>query len=167
MWPAAWARSVSTMARKLDARQQEELSSFVDALAEIGGFSSTAEWARESGYDRSALSDLRNRNGAIDGYNLLRLIRVAATRARLDPEHLALLAERVGVEADDAIDAAIIGRLDELARQISLLQETTVEALSEGRGSVQEAIRAAEEAARGAEALAGRQPPSLEQRKPA
>ena len=103
------------MARKLDERQQEELAAFVDALGELGGFSSTAEWSRESGYDRSALSDLRNRNGAVDGYNLLRLIRAASARARLEPEHLALLAARVGDGADGHLDDAILGRLDELA----------------------------------------------------
>jgi hypothetical protein len=69
------------MARSLDEHQQAELSAFVNELAEAAGYTTTAEWARESGYPASNLSELRNGNRSVDGYNLLRLIRAAAARA--------------------------------------------------------------------------------------
>lgn len=101
------------MARPLDDRQQAELSDFVNALAELGGYTTTAEWARESGYPAPNLSELRNGVAGIDGYNLLRLTRAAAARVELEPEVLALLAERVSDEAED--QETIHQRLDELA----------------------------------------------------
>lgn len=102
------------MARKLDEAQMAELQAFVDALVEAGGFASNAELARESGYDRSALSDLRNGHGAIDGYNLLRLIRAAAARApEMTTEQLALgLARATAVDAEEE---TVLARLDELS----------------------------------------------------
>jgi hypothetical protein len=101
------------MARDLDPQQQADLTGFVNALAEIAGYTTTAEWARESGYPASNLSNLRNARGGVDGYNLLRLIRAAAARAEAPPEHLsASLARALGTAgADDSV----ADRLDELA----------------------------------------------------
>lgn len=100
------------MARPLDERQQAELTAFVNSLAELAGYTSHAEWARDAGYPAPNLTNLRNAKGAIDGYNLLRLIHAAARRAQLEPEVLALLAERV---ADQDDETSIQTRLDELA----------------------------------------------------
>lgn len=78
------------MARKLDNEQQADLTAFVNALALRAGYTTTAEWARDSGYPAPNLSNLRNGNGAIDGYNLLRLIRAAASRIDVAPIDLAV-----------------------------------------------------------------------------
>lgn len=77
------------MARQLDERQQADLTAFVNALADRAGYTTTAEWSRDSGYPAPNLSNLRNGRGAIDGYNLLRLIRAAAARAETAAEDLA------------------------------------------------------------------------------
>lgn len=78
------------MARSLDAAQRLDLVEFVDELYTAAGYSTLAEWARDSGYPAPNLSNLRNGKGAIDGYNLLRLIRAAAERAGASPSELAL-----------------------------------------------------------------------------
>jgi hypothetical protein len=78
------------MARKLDDEQQADLSAFVNRLAESAGYKTTAEWSRDSGYPAPNLSNLRNGVGAVDGYNLLRLIRAAAVKAERDPLSLAV-----------------------------------------------------------------------------
>lgn len=77
------------MARKLDKEQQADLTAFVNDLASHAGYETTAEWARDSGYPAPNLSNLRNARGAVDGYNLLRLIRAAAERSGADPVTLA------------------------------------------------------------------------------
>ena len=48
------------MARDLDPQQQADLTEFVNAIADLAGYTTTAEWARESGYPASNLSNLRN-----------------------------------------------------------------------------------------------------------
>ena len=78
------------MARSLDARQQKELTDFVNALAERAGFETTAEWARASGYPAPNLSNLRRGKAAIDGYNLLRLIQAAAEQDGASPADVAV-----------------------------------------------------------------------------
>lgn len=110
-------RSVSAMARQLDERQQAELTDFVNALAGAAGYATTAEWARDSGYPPPNLSNLRNGRGAIDGFNLLRLIRAAAARVDLTPEQLALGIARATAEGDS--EESIGRRLDELAGLVS------------------------------------------------
>jgi hypothetical protein len=105
------------MARDLDHRQQAELTDFVNRLAQLGGYTTTAEWARQSGYPASNLSNLRNARGGVDGYNLLRLIRAAAERMEIQPEELAVTTARV--QAEDAGDEMIASRLDELAGLVS------------------------------------------------
>lgn len=105
------------MARPLDDRQQGELSAFVNALAEAAGYTTTAEWARDSGYPPPNLSNLRNGRGAIDGFNLLRLIRAAAARTEMTPDQLALGLARA--TAGDASEESIGRRLDELAALVT------------------------------------------------
>lgn len=107
------------MARDLDERQQAELSDFVNALADAAGYTTTAEWAREAGYPASNLSNLRNGRRAVDGYNLLRLIRAAASRSELTTEQLAVGLARA-TEADESAES-IGRRLDELSK---LVQES-------------------------------------------
>lgn len=68
------------MARQLDQRQLDELAAFANELFELAGYKTTAEWARESGYGYPNLVNLRNGKRAVDGYNLLRLMRAAAAR---------------------------------------------------------------------------------------
>lgn len=107
------------MARSLDERQQAELTAFVNAIAEAAGYETTAEWARDSGYAYPNLTNLRNGKGAVDGFNLLRLIRAAAARADLTTEQLALgLAQAT---AEDGSKESIGRRLDELS---GLVQES-------------------------------------------
>ena len=101
------------MARKLDERQQAELTSFVNTLAELGGYTNTAEWSRDSGYAYPNLTNLTNGKGAIDGFNLLRLIQAAARRATLPAEHLALVTARLEAAGDDQT-REIVRRLNEL-----------------------------------------------------
>lgn len=68
------------MARDLDEHQRRELSDFVNQLAEAAGYTTTAEWARDAGYPAPNLGNLRNGKSAVDGYNLLRLMRAASRR---------------------------------------------------------------------------------------
>lgn len=105
------------MARPLDAQQQRELTGFVNALYDAAGYSTTAEWARESDYPAPNLSNLRNGKVGIDGYNLLRLIRSAASRAGLSSEALAIgLVQAIG---DGPALETIDGRLRELASLVT------------------------------------------------
>jgi hypothetical protein len=105
------------MARPLDDRQQRELSEFVNALATAAGYTTTAEWARDSGYPPPNLSNLRNGRGAVDGYNLLRLIRAAAARSDLTTDQLALgLAQAT---AREATEESVQARLDELTELVT------------------------------------------------
>lgn len=101
------------MARKLDDEQQADLTAFVNRLAESAGYTTSAEWSRDSGYPAPNLSKLRNGVGAVDGYNLLRLIRAAASKADRDP--LILAAEQV----EDA--RTIADRLEEVERGMTEL----------------------------------------------
>lgn len=103
------------MARALDAQQQGELSAFVNELAALAGYTTTAEWARDSGYPAPNLTNLRNGKGAVDGYNLLRLIRAAAQRAGEDPLRLAASAARPAARSADPSNAELARRLEEVA----------------------------------------------------
>lgn len=105
------------MARDLDRRQQADLTAFVNAVADAAGYTTTAEWARESGYPASNLSNLRNGRGGVDGYNLLRLIRAAGSRIQASPEQLALGIALGIAEVDDA--ESIARRLDEIAALVT------------------------------------------------
>lgn len=105
------------MARPLDDRQQADLSAFVNALAEAAGYQTTAEWSRESGYPAPNLSNLRNGRGAVDGYNLLRLIRAAGARVEVDPVALALATTQAA--AADTADGLVAQRLGELAKGVA------------------------------------------------
>lgn len=104
------------MARPLDERQQAELTAFVNALGELGGYTSHAEWARDSGYPAPNLSELRGGKKAVDGYNLLRLIRAAAARAEAAPDDLAVAIAQA-LEAGESSDL-IARRLEELAAAV-------------------------------------------------
>lgn len=112
--PVRTSRSVNTMARQLDNQQQRELTNYVNRLFELAGYSSTAEWARESGYPPSNLSNLRNGVKAVDGYNLLRLIRAAAARIGTDPEDLALQAPARRPDGPGSQAAEFERRLEEV-----------------------------------------------------
>lgn len=111
--------SVSAMARGLDDRQQAELTDFVNALYDSAGYKTTAEWARDSGYAYPNLTNLRNGRGAVDGYNLLRLIRAAADRAELGPAQLAVAIERAQAAAAQGGDATTELRLEELSTLVA------------------------------------------------
>lgn len=125
------------MARQLDERQQAELTAFVNALADAAGYATTAEWARDSGYPPPNLSNLRNGRGAIDGYNLLRLIRAAAARSDATPDQLALGLARA--TAEEQSEESTARRLDELAslvtEALTLLRQAQREAPRRARGA--------------------------------
>lgn len=93
------------MARQLDPGEQDELTSFVNALYERAGYTRIAAWAADAGLPASNLSKLRNRRGGIDGYNLLKLINAAALRAGVPAVDLAV----------GASQRSVAQRLDELA----------------------------------------------------
>lgn len=100
------------MARKLEEWQQEELTAFVNALADAAGYKKTADWARDSGYPASNLSKLRHEKMAVDGYNLFRLIRAASARRGQTAEDLATELAR---ELTDVTKEWLDGRLRELS----------------------------------------------------
>lgn len=128
-------RSVSAMARPLDLRQQRELTAFVNALYEAAGYTTIAEWARDSDYPASNLSNLRNGKGGVDGYNLLRLIRSAASRTEFDPEQLAIgLAQATDYAASSESIHHRLGVLEELVTQALELLEPAVEDAPQVRG---------------------------------
>lgn len=106
------AHSVSAMARRLDAHQQKVLTDFVNALARAAGYTTHAEWSRDSGYPAPNLSELRLGKGGIDGVNLVRLIRAAAAKAGVPPEALAIATARASAEHDDTSLVAL--RLEEI-----------------------------------------------------
>jgi len=112
------------MARALDEEQQAELTAFVNELASAAGYTTTAEWSRESGYPASNLSNLRNGRGAIDGFNLLRLIRAAAARANREPREMA-----TALTAGD--EARLARRLDEMGAGMTELARLLRESLGE------------------------------------
>ena len=105
------------MARPLDLRQQRELTEFVNALYKAAGYTTLAEWARDSDYPASNLSDIRNEKSGVDGYNLLRLIRAAAARSHATPEELAT---RLATELARGSAESVDSRLGELS---ALVQE--------------------------------------------
>jgi hypothetical protein len=107
------------VARKLDQAQVRELSAFVAELKALGGYEVSAEWARDSGYPAPNLSKLENGVGAIDGYNLLRLIRSSARRAGISP---ATAAAQASATARGADDAELVAELEELADLLERLQ---------------------------------------------
>lgn len=115
------------MARKLDGRQLESLSAFVGELWDLAGYETTAEWARESGYPASNLSKLRNGRGAIDGFNLLRLIEAAADRSGMTRARVAAAASPGGVHLRNGSTSppvsleAIAGRLEGVEGGLSAL----------------------------------------------
>lgn len=121
--------SVNAMARSLDVRQQAELTAFVNALADAADYRTTADWARDSGYAYPNLTNLRNAKGAVDGYNLLRLIRAAAARTDLTTEQLALVLARA--TAADASEASIASRLEDLAAGVKEALELLKQARDE------------------------------------
>lgn len=105
------------MAENLDASQRAALSAFVNGIAQAAGYTTTAEWSRDSGYPAPNLSKLRGGKGAVSGYNLLRLIRAGAARTEMTPEQLALGLARA--TAEDASEESIGRRLDELAALVT------------------------------------------------
>jgi hypothetical protein len=109
------------VARKLDQAQLRELSEFVAELKTLGGYTVSAEWARDSGYPAPNLSKLENAVGAIDGYNLLRLIRSSARRADLAPATAALIATPRSAERGGD-DPELVVELEELADLLERLQ---------------------------------------------
>lgn len=106
------------MARPLDDRQQADLSAFVNDLAQRANYTTTAEWARDSGYPASNLSNLRNGKGAVDGYNLLKLIRAAAARIEMPVDSLAVASSRSGA-AEGWSNEELALRLEEVAALVA------------------------------------------------
>lgn len=101
------------MARSLDAHQKQELAAFVKALFDAAGYKTIAQWANESDYPASNLSDLRNAKVGVDGYNLLKLIRAAALRLNSTPEDLA--AQILRATDDRSFAASVDHRLAQLS----------------------------------------------------
>lgn len=129
------------MARKLDSGQQQALTDFVNTLGALAGYSNTAQWARDSGYAYPNLSKLRNAKGAIDGYNLLRLLQAAAERTEMPLEHLAVLTARLEAAVDDPTR--------ELVRRLGELEALVAEGLTRlAVGGSGEVVRSPDEAPR-------------------
>src|SRR4051794_27941851 len=105
------------MGRSLDDKQQQELTAFVNAIATAAGYETSAEWARDSGYAYPNLTKLRAGRGAVDGFNLLRLLRAAASRSDLTTDQLALGLARA--TAPDAEAESVHARLDELTELVT------------------------------------------------
>jgi hypothetical protein len=122
------------MARKLDEQQQRLLTDFVNRLAAQAGYTTTAEWARESGYPASNLSNLRNGRGAVDGYNLVRLIRAAAARAAVEPPQLATdAAESPSVSGGEVADR--LQGVEKGLTELATLMRQRLEQSTSGSGS--------------------------------
>lgn len=115
------------MARKLDAKQSRELGEFVARLKALGGYASSAEWSRESGYPAPNLSELENGVAGVDGYNLLRLIRAVGARAGLSAAEAAMVSSRASGTANGVAPEKILPALrqigDALARLDALVSE--------------------------------------------
>lgn len=107
------------MARKLEPWQQDELTAFVNALADAAGYKTTADWATDSGYPASNLSNLRNANMGVDGYNLLRLIRAAAARSGRTPVELA---QAIADESPESIRLHLAKLTALVTRTLELLE---------------------------------------------
>lgn len=112
------------MARALDEEQQAELTLFVNDLAAAAGYTTTAEWSRDSGYPASNLSNLRNGRGAIDGFNLLRLIRAAAARGNREPQELA----RALTAGERERTAQRLETMEEAVKELAHLMRRSLEA---------------------------------------
>lgn len=66
-----------------DSSEREAVAEFVHALYDLGGFTSWGEYARESGFLASTMSDWSRGKNAPSGPSLLRLIHAATDRAPL------------------------------------------------------------------------------------
>ena len=121
------------MARALDAQQKDELVEFLEELYRTSGYTTQAEWARDAAFPQANLSKAlsRSNRAGVDGYNLLKLIRAAATRAGARPEEIALARAResgpVSLRVDRRLEAleAKVGELptaDDLGRAVATLQ---------------------------------------------
>lgn len=104
------------MARALDQHQLRELAGFVNDLADLGGYQTSAEWARDSGFPAPNLSNLRNARAGVDGYNLLRLLRAVAARLDRVAEEVATAAATGGAPSPETAQL-----LEELAGRVDAL----------------------------------------------
>lgn len=111
------------MARKLDGLQMRELQEFVAALKGLGGYTVSAEWSRDSGYPAPNLSKLENGVGAIDGYNLLRLIKAVVERIGETPAATAVKAASPGAQVEQSASEreAIAEALEDLGGVVDRL----------------------------------------------
>lgn len=103
-----------------DEAKNAELAAFVNAIARQAGYTTHADWSRDSGFPATNLSEVRSGSAGIDGANLVRLIRAAARRLGSTSEELALgvaEAERAAAVAEivRAVDRHVDDRLQELA----------------------------------------------------
>lgn len=98
------------MARPLDVHQLRELAAFVNDLASLGGYVTTADLARDAGYQEPNLSRVRNAKADISGYNLFKLIRAVARRVDDTVEGAA-----AATASGRLTNQAVADRLDELA----------------------------------------------------
>lgn len=111
------------VARQLDQAQLGELTEFVAALKQLGGYAVSAEWARDAGYPAPNLSRVENGVAAIDGYNLLRLIRASAARAGLTASETAAAAAATRLEPERfGDDLEFVAELEELADLLERVQ---------------------------------------------
>lgn len=142
------------MARKLDDQQRTELAAFLNQVADAAGYTTTAEWARDSGIPASNLSNMRNGKRAVDGYNLLRLMRAAAVR--MDADGPVAVPRRLLAAADgDRLPFENSLRLEALEAKVSELP--TAEDLGRAVATLQGAI----------DSLASRGTREVQQEKPA
>lgn len=104
-----------------------ELAAFVNALNDIAGFRSNAEWARAASYYEPNISLLRRGLGGADGVTLLRLIQAAADRAELTADQVAIRAAKAS-DRLAALEALMTESVDLTQEVLQLLREARPEA---------------------------------------
>lgn len=118
------------MARPLDDQQRQELRAFAEGLYSLAGYTSAAQWERDSGVEHSTVSRFRNGTGGIDGYNLLRLIRAASARVQIGGERQSPEQAAVAAAGDPVLHLleALAGNVNRLlSGQTALLREAGIE----------------------------------------
>lgn len=89
------------MARPLSDPQRQEVATFIRALYRLGGYATQKEFADDAGYHPVSMSDAMNGKAGVDGLNLIRMIKAAASRAGADPVDAAISVSRVPLTVEE------------------------------------------------------------------
>jgi len=126
--PQEW-HALIAFVRMASSPEREAVAEFVRSLYELGGFESWGEYARESGFLASQVSDYKRSKNAPSGPNLLRLIQAATDRAPL--------AMREAAERTSPLGRVLV-RLEALEGRVGDLP--TKQEVTEGLDTLREAI---------------------------